>query len=90
MLDVIPALYKGQLIKFDAHLLVAWIKVWNGSDWVWAEVPITSKRQRHRDRLNQVSLSGDFARSIVTWQCHSASFRPSGNTDGGVCCRRWD
>jgi putative transposase len=42
-----PALYKGQLVKFDAHLLVAWIKVWNGSDWVWAEVPITSKRQRH-------------------------------------------
>jgi hypothetical protein len=26
---------------------VAWIKVWNGCDWVWAEVPITSKRQRH-------------------------------------------
>lgn len=38
---------KGQLVKFDAHLRVAWIKVWNGSDWVWAEVPITSKRQRH-------------------------------------------
>jgi hypothetical protein len=34
-------------VKFDAHLLVAWIKVWNGCDWVWAEVPITSKRQRH-------------------------------------------
>jgi IS605 OrfB family transposase len=42
-----PALYKGQSVKFDAHLLVAWIKVWNGSDWVWAEVPITSKRKRH-------------------------------------------
>lgn len=42
-----PALYKGQLIKFDAHLLVAWIKVWHGSDWVWVEVPIASKRQRH-------------------------------------------
>lgn len=42
-----PALYKGQLVKFDAHLLVAWIKVWNGSDWVWADMPITSKRQRH-------------------------------------------
>jgi IS605 OrfB family transposase len=42
-----PALYKGQLIKFDNQLLVAWIKVWNGSDWVWAEVPIVKKRQRH-------------------------------------------
>ncbi len=41
------ALYKGQLVKFDAHLLMAWIKVWNGSDWLWAEVPIVSKRQRH-------------------------------------------
>ena len=42
-----PALYKGQLVKFDTHLRVAWIKVWNGSDWVWAEVSITRKRQRH-------------------------------------------
>jgi len=42
-----PALDKGQLVKFDAHLPVAWIKVWNGSDWVWAEVPIARKRQRH-------------------------------------------
>jgi putative transposase len=42
-----PALYKGQLVKFDVHLMVAWIKVWNGSDWVWAEVPIASKRHRH-------------------------------------------
>lgn len=38
-----PALYKGQLVKFDDDLLVASIKVWNGSDWVWAEVPIASK-----------------------------------------------
>ncbi len=42
-----PALYKGQLVKFDNDLLVACIKVWNGSDWVWAEVPIASKRKRH-------------------------------------------
>ncbi|MEN9210056.1 MAG: transposase [Thermostichus sp. DG02_2_bins_29] len=42
-----PALYKGQLVKFDDDLLVASIKVWNGSDWVWAEVPIASKRKRH-------------------------------------------
>ncbi|WP_298976358.1 transposase [uncultured Thermosynechococcus sp.] len=42
-----PALYKGQSVKFDDDLLVASIKVWNGSDWVWAEVPIASKRERH-------------------------------------------
>ncbi|WP_299042237.1 transposase, partial [uncultured Thermosynechococcus sp.] len=42
-----PALYKGQSVKFDDDLLVASIKVWNGSDWVWAEVPIASKRKRH-------------------------------------------
>jgi putative transposase len=42
-----PALYKGQLVKFDAHLRVAWIKVWDGSDWVWAEVALTGKGRRH-------------------------------------------
>ncbi|MEO0309655.1 MAG: transposase, partial [Gloeomargarita sp. DG02_3_bins_56] len=42
-----PALYKGQLVKFDKGLQVASVKVWNGFDWVWAEVPIASKRKRH-------------------------------------------
>lgn len=45
-----PALYKGQLVKFDESLRVAQIKVWNGSDWVWADVPIASKRKRHLTR----------------------------------------
>ncbi|MGC9504275.1 IS200/IS605 family accessory protein TnpB-related protein [Baaleninema sp.] len=42
-----PVLYKGQLVKFEANLRVAQIKVWNGLDWVWTEVPIASQRQRH-------------------------------------------
>ncbi len=40
-----PALYCGQCIKL--HEDAAEIKVWNGSDWVWAIVPIAQKRQRH-------------------------------------------
>ena len=42
-----PALYRGQLIKFDADLAKAELKVWSGTDWVWLEVPIISKRHRH-------------------------------------------
>lgn len=42
-----PPLYRGQCIKFDDGYTVASIKVWNGSDWVWADVPIKGKRNRH-------------------------------------------
>lgn len=42
-----PALYKGEMVKFNPDWTIASIKVWNGSDWVWVEVPITGKRQRH-------------------------------------------
>ncbi len=42
-----PALYKGQLVKFDADYSSASIKVWNGMEWVWVEVPIIQKRHRH-------------------------------------------
>ena len=42
-----PALYKGNLIKFNSDLSVANIKVWNGFDWVWSEIKIRSKRHRH-------------------------------------------
>ena len=42
-----PALYKGQCIKFDGELETASVKVWNGSDWVWTDIPIAKKRTRH-------------------------------------------
>jgi IS605 OrfB family transposase len=42
-----PVLYRGQCIKFYNGFSIAEIKVWNGSDWVWANVPIASQRQRH-------------------------------------------
>ncbi len=42
-----PALYGGNLIKFDTDYQIANIKVWNGTDWVWSAVPIASKRRRH-------------------------------------------
>ncbi len=42
-----PALYRGQLIKFDEHLAVASIKLWDGKEWLWHEVPVQRKRKRH-------------------------------------------
>jgi putative transposase len=58
-----PALYGGNLIKFDTDYQhargissgfprisahqIANIKVWDGTDWVWSAVPIASKRRRH-------------------------------------------
>ena len=42
-----PALYGGNLIKFDFDYSTADIKVWNGSDWVWSSIEIVAKRDRH-------------------------------------------
>jgi putative transposase len=42
-----PSLYKGQCIKFAKSLDEVAIKVWNGSDWVWSEIKVASKRTRH-------------------------------------------
>jgi putative transposase len=42
-----PALYGGNLIKFNSDYSTANIKVWNGTDWVWSKIEITSKRDRH-------------------------------------------
>ena len=43
-----PALYGGNLIKFNADYSIADIKVWNSADWVWSSIPITNLRNRHK------------------------------------------
>lgn len=48
-----PALYRGQSIKFDVDYQTASIKVWNGTDWVWTDIPITRKRHRHEAPINK-------------------------------------
>lgn len=48
-----PPLYRGQCIKFDDAITAASIKVWNGSDWVWIDVPIKGKRNRHAIPTNK-------------------------------------
>ena len=48
-----PSLYRGQCIKFDDDYSTASIKVWNGRDWAWIEVPIAKKRQRHTVSTNK-------------------------------------
>ncbi|MGL5078115.1 MAG: IS200/IS605 family accessory protein TnpB-related protein [Waterburya sp.] len=42
-----PALYGGNLIRFDSDYSTANLKVWNGSDWIWSSIKIASKRSRH-------------------------------------------
>ncbi|MDJ0532436.1 MAG: transposase [Xenococcaceae cyanobacterium MO_207.B15] len=42
-----PVLYGGNLIKFNLDYSIANIKVWNGSDWVWSNIKIITKRNRH-------------------------------------------
>ena len=51
--DLNPPLYRGQCIKFDDALSVASIKVWNGSDWIWTDVQIRGKRDRHAIPTNK-------------------------------------
>ena len=34
-------------VKYDISFDNADIKVWNGKNWIWATVPIKSKRNRH-------------------------------------------
>ncbi len=43
-----PALYGGNLIKFDGLYSIAKIKVWNGTDWIWSAITIASVRNRHK------------------------------------------
>lgn len=43
-----PALYKGQLLKLDDAFTVASIKLWDGREWLWHEVPIKATRERHK------------------------------------------
>lgn len=48
-----PPLYRGQCVKFDDAYTLASIKIWNGSDWVWTDVPIKHKRHRHEIPTNK-------------------------------------
>ncbi|NEQ85490.1 MAG: IS200/IS605 family element transposase accessory protein TnpB [Moorea sp. SIO2I5] len=48
-----PALYKGQCYKLHGFNQVE-IKVFNGSDWVWTVVQITSLRERHQVATNKM------------------------------------
>ncbi len=42
-----PALYRGQLVKFDDEYGTAEIKLWDGREWLWHSIPIKAKRRRH-------------------------------------------
>ncbi|NEN95051.1 MAG: IS200/IS605 family element transposase accessory protein TnpB [Moorea sp. SIO3I7] len=48
-----PSLYKGQCYKLHGFNAIE-IKVFNGSDWVWADVQITGLRERHLVASNKM------------------------------------
>ncbi|WP_211263140.1 hypothetical protein [Thioalkalivibrio nitratireducens] len=43
-----PALYRGQMVKFHEDFTVASIKLWDGREWLWHDIPVRSVRNRHR------------------------------------------
>src|SRR5690625_3976845 len=42
-----PAMYRGQLLKFDEKYTVASLKLWDGKEWLWHDVRIKAVRHRH-------------------------------------------
>ncbi|NEP37344.1 transposase [Moorena sp. SIO3B2] len=48
-----PSLYKGQCYKLHGYDQVE-IKVFNGSDWVWTTIQVTSLRERHLVASNKI------------------------------------
>lgn len=51
--NLYAVLYRGQCIQVNQDDSVAKIKVFNGSDWVWIDVPIAKRRQRHLVTTNK-------------------------------------
>ncbi len=57
-----PNLYRGQLLKFHDSpdgkpCRTAEIKVWNGSDWVWTEIPVKLRLGTRNDLPESKALS---------------------------------
>lgn len=42
-----PAMYRGQQVKFNDDFSQASLKLWDGREWLWHDVPIKSVRHRH-------------------------------------------
>ena len=45
-------MYRGQQFKLDAQYTVASLKLWDGREWLWHDIPIA--RVRHRHLIGQV------------------------------------
>jgi len=77
-----PALYKGQCFKLHGFDKVE-IKVFTGSDWVWATMPIKSVRKRHLVANNLMKspslIVNDRACHLsVPFQCRPAKVQGAG------------
>jgi hypothetical protein len=40
-------MYRGQQVKLNAAFTVASLKLWDGREWLWHDVPVKGVRQRH-------------------------------------------
>lgn len=60
-----PALYRGQLFKLNDTFGVASLKLWDGREWLWHDIPIQAVRKRH--------LTGEIKSPMLVLagsQCH--------------------
>lgn len=61
-----PVLYRGQLVTFDADFTTATLKLWDGKEWLWHDVPIKAVRKRHHaGTLKSPTL-------VINRRCHLA------------------
>lgn len=59
-----PAMYRGQLFKFNEDYTRASLKLWDGKEWLWHDMGIKKVRQRHlQNTMKSPSL-------IVGKHCH--------------------
>ncbi|NEO62294.1 MAG: transposase, partial [Moorea sp. SIO4G2] len=78
-----PSLYKGQCYKLHGYEQVE-IKVFNGSDWVWAAVQITGLRDRHLCATNKMMSPSLVVKQrgcylSVPFTCKPEKRKPEGN-----------
>jgi putative transposase len=79
-----PPLYKGQCIKFSDGYQTAEIKVFTGTDWVWAQMPVTGHRERHLVDSNKrlsplLVVKPGVCQLSVPFECHPVKRQPDKN-----------